>query len=310
MKPNKQFIYQKIRDNGFSTRVANCLEKNKIYTVLQLVQMKEYELLELRNFSDTSLRQVEEVLKKHRLKLGMCRKNARSLKNDKEFERMLADDLDNNRKIPNSVVDAWKIGGTVPISPGTSSGNESKWAEAIGVNDFLDQNDILNKVYEKVGKLQSLRRRWEEQIVTMNLCLTAWEDRIERIETKIKEINSPEIEWNGKKYTGSKFLDDVNKKLTAFETDISQFKKVEDRTKRDLNKLWDKSYEDDKAFEQIFDDLNVMVFKNDLKVFKEDLRKVCTADVRNEVEVFLEKNSLKGKIGKFFNGRMKNGRVS
>ncbi|QDP59071.1 MAG: putative bacterial RNA polymerase [Prokaryotic dsDNA virus sp.] len=303
MKPNKKFIYQRIRDNEFSTRVTNCLEKNKIYTVLQLVQMKPHELLALRNFRFRSLRQVEEVLKKHKLKLGMSRKDARSLKNDKEFERMLADDLDNNRKIPNSVVDA-----------GTSSGNESKWAEAIGVNDFLDQNDIINKVYEKVGKFQSLRRRWEEQIVTMNHCLTSWEDRIERIETKIKEINSPEIEWNGKKYTGNKFLDDVNKKLTAFETDVSQFKKSENRIKRDLNNLtrnlFTKSLEDDKAFEQIFDDLNVMVFKNDLKVFKEDLRKVFKEDVRNEVEVFLEKNSLKGKIGKFFNERGNNGRVS
>jgi len=54
-----------------SVRATNCLESEKIMTVRDLVQRSEDELLEVRNFGDTTLTEVKEKLTELGLRLGM-----------------------------------------------------------------------------------------------------------------------------------------------------------------------------------------------------------------------------------------------
>ncbi|MEZ6139659.1 MAG: DNA-directed RNA polymerase subunit alpha [Zavarzinella sp.] len=54
-----------------SVRATNCLESENIQTVRQLVSRSEDELLEVRNFGDTTLREVRLRLTEHGLTLGM-----------------------------------------------------------------------------------------------------------------------------------------------------------------------------------------------------------------------------------------------
>jgi len=54
-----------------SVRATNCLESEKILTVRDLVQRSEDELLEVRNFGDTTLTEVKEKLSELGLRLGM-----------------------------------------------------------------------------------------------------------------------------------------------------------------------------------------------------------------------------------------------
>jgi DNA-directed RNA polymerase subunit alpha len=54
-----------------SVRATNCLESEKIMTVRDLVQRSEDELLEVRNFGDTTLQEVKEKLTELGLRLGM-----------------------------------------------------------------------------------------------------------------------------------------------------------------------------------------------------------------------------------------------
>ena len=54
-----------------SVRASNCLESEGITTVRDLVQMTEDQLLEVRNFGDTTLGEVKERLVEMGLRLGM-----------------------------------------------------------------------------------------------------------------------------------------------------------------------------------------------------------------------------------------------
>ena len=60
-----------ITDLDLSVRASNCLESARIDTVAQLVQMSEQELLKLRSFGRTSLREVKRKLLDVNLDLGM-----------------------------------------------------------------------------------------------------------------------------------------------------------------------------------------------------------------------------------------------
>ncbi|MGL4465150.1 MAG: DNA-directed RNA polymerase subunit alpha, partial [Planctomycetia bacterium] len=54
-----------------SVRATNCLESEGITTVRELVSRDEDRLLQVRNFGETTLREVREKLKRHNLFLGM-----------------------------------------------------------------------------------------------------------------------------------------------------------------------------------------------------------------------------------------------
>ena len=54
-----------------SVRAMNCLESENIHTVRDLVQRTEDQLLEVRNFGETTLSEVRERLRDLGLHLGM-----------------------------------------------------------------------------------------------------------------------------------------------------------------------------------------------------------------------------------------------
>jgi DNA-directed RNA polymerase subunit alpha len=54
-----------------SVRASNCLESENIATVRDLVQRNEDQLLEVRNFGETTLTEVREKLTEMGLHLGM-----------------------------------------------------------------------------------------------------------------------------------------------------------------------------------------------------------------------------------------------
>ncbi len=60
-----------IQELELSVRASNCLESTKIETVGQLVQMNESELLKIRSFGKTSLREIKRKLADIGLSLGM-----------------------------------------------------------------------------------------------------------------------------------------------------------------------------------------------------------------------------------------------
>ncbi len=60
-----------VADMKLSVRAANCLESENIQTVRDLVQRNEDQLLEVRNFGETTLREIKEKLTEMGLRLGM-----------------------------------------------------------------------------------------------------------------------------------------------------------------------------------------------------------------------------------------------
>ena len=60
-----------IQELELSVRANNCLESVKIETVRQLVQMTEADLLKIRSFGKTSLREIKRKLADIGLSLGM-----------------------------------------------------------------------------------------------------------------------------------------------------------------------------------------------------------------------------------------------
>jgi len=60
-----------VQEMELSVRAANCLESEKIETVAQLVKMTEAELLRVRSFGKTSLREIKRKLADMGLSLGM-----------------------------------------------------------------------------------------------------------------------------------------------------------------------------------------------------------------------------------------------
>jgi DNA-directed RNA polymerase subunit alpha len=60
-----------ISEMELSVRASNCLESARIETVAQLVQQTDSDLLKLRSFGRTSLREVKRKLQDLGLELGM-----------------------------------------------------------------------------------------------------------------------------------------------------------------------------------------------------------------------------------------------
>ena len=60
-----------LADLKLSVRASNCLESENIHTVRDLVQRNEDQLLEVRNFGDTTLDEVKQKLTELGLHLGM-----------------------------------------------------------------------------------------------------------------------------------------------------------------------------------------------------------------------------------------------
>jgi DNA-directed RNA polymerase subunit alpha len=60
-----------VSDLRLSLRANNCLEEAGIATLRELVSRSREELLELRNFGDTTLEEIEAKLREHGLHLGI-----------------------------------------------------------------------------------------------------------------------------------------------------------------------------------------------------------------------------------------------
>jgi DNA-directed RNA polymerase subunit alpha len=60
-----------ISDLRLSLRASNCLHEEGVKTLRDLVTRSREELLEVRNFGDTTLQEIEEKLQELGLRLGM-----------------------------------------------------------------------------------------------------------------------------------------------------------------------------------------------------------------------------------------------
>ena len=67
-----QILETPISDFELSVRSRNCLRKMNIYTIGDLLNITEVELLSYKNFGETSLREVKTILESKRLQLGMA----------------------------------------------------------------------------------------------------------------------------------------------------------------------------------------------------------------------------------------------
>ena len=67
----EQKLAMSLAELDLSVRATNCLESEGITTVRELVTKDEDTLLKVRNFGETTLREVREKLKKHNLTLGL-----------------------------------------------------------------------------------------------------------------------------------------------------------------------------------------------------------------------------------------------
>jgi uncharacterized protein (TIGR02996 family) len=64
-------LNQSLDELELSVRATNCLESEGITTARDLVLRSDEELLEVRNFGETTLKEVKSKLREHRLRLGM-----------------------------------------------------------------------------------------------------------------------------------------------------------------------------------------------------------------------------------------------
>jgi len=67
----KEVLSRPISTLDLSVRAANCMSEQKIETVGELVRRTKDDLLEVKNFGKTSLREIEKKLKELSLELGM-----------------------------------------------------------------------------------------------------------------------------------------------------------------------------------------------------------------------------------------------
>ncbi len=75
-----QILGTPITDFELSVRSKNCLNKMKIKTLGDLIKRTESELLSYKNFGETSLAEIKDILNKKGLKLGMGREEEEALK--------------------------------------------------------------------------------------------------------------------------------------------------------------------------------------------------------------------------------------
>ena len=67
----KELLLRPISTLDLSVRAANCMSEQKIETVAELVRRTKDDLLQVKNFGKTSLREIEKKLKELQLELGM-----------------------------------------------------------------------------------------------------------------------------------------------------------------------------------------------------------------------------------------------
>jgi DNA-directed RNA polymerase subunit alpha len=71
-----QILRTPITDFELSVRARNCLNKMNIVTLGDLVKLTEQELLSYKNFGETSLNEIKEILSSKNLRLGMAHHEA------------------------------------------------------------------------------------------------------------------------------------------------------------------------------------------------------------------------------------------
>ena len=71
-----QILRIPITDFELSVRARNCLNKMQIHTLGDLVTKTEQELMSYKNFGETSLNEIKEILRSKGLRLGMPREEA------------------------------------------------------------------------------------------------------------------------------------------------------------------------------------------------------------------------------------------
>lgn len=89
----EKILKTSVNDFELSVRSRNCLAKMNIFTLGDLISITEPEMLNYKNFGDTSLREVKEMLDARGLRLGMLRdRDDRSL--TKADQKTLSDSFD------------------------------------------------------------------------------------------------------------------------------------------------------------------------------------------------------------------------
>jgi hypothetical protein len=71
-------------------RARNCLDAENVRTIRQLVKLSEQDLLELRNFGQTSLREVKKRLGEH----GLALNGSTPYEGDDDDDELLGDEVD------------------------------------------------------------------------------------------------------------------------------------------------------------------------------------------------------------------------
>ena len=84
----EQILRTPITDFEFSVRSRNCLAKMDIKTLGDLIERTEAEMLGYKNFGETSLREIKEVLQTRSLRLGMRREEGDSQTSQDRFGGM------------------------------------------------------------------------------------------------------------------------------------------------------------------------------------------------------------------------------
>ncbi len=117
----EQLLKRSVSDLDLSVRASNCLEAARIQTVGEIVEKTEAELLRLRSFGKTSLREVRRKLADWRLSLGMVFESSGDALTDAALE-VPPDALSPLGQLPDAVdhevdVNANPQGQTVPADP-------------------------------------------------------------------------------------------------------------------------------------------------------------------------------------------------
>lgn len=63
-----------------NNRVLNCLRAHDVYTVGELLEQTEYELMRMHNFSHVSFAKLKDDLAAHNLEIASVKKNVREIK--------------------------------------------------------------------------------------------------------------------------------------------------------------------------------------------------------------------------------------
>lgn len=103
-----QILSTPITDFELSVRSKNCLNKMKIRTLGDLIRKTEAELLSYKNFGETSLAEIKDILNKKGLKLGMGREDEETLrKRDKKATKPIK--VPDNKEVLSIPVDKLEL---------------------------------------------------------------------------------------------------------------------------------------------------------------------------------------------------------